>query len=615
MNQRTAHWIPENRQERIPPRMVTFDTESKFIQEGDIGVQTFRTASAIRWRTGLKSGDYAEGSAFNDPYDLWRWVSDYCRRGERTVVWAHNLGYDVRIAQIFKILPELGWNLEWCNLDRNVSAMTWRSERGTLVFADTWTWVPMPLNVIAPMTGLVKFNMPKDAASEDSWQNYCMRDTEIVYRVVSDLIKFIRREHLGNWQPTGAGMAYATWRHRFMQHKILVHDDTQALQMERKAMHTGRAEAWRHGKLGVELWTEVDMRNAYLMIGAECDLPRKLRNHYGRLSLAQYSKLASNNRVLARVSVDTDRPCVPVRVDGRTCWPVGTFETTLWDTEIDCAVKYGASITIQEAYVYASDPILRDWAQWVLSVLHTDDPDGNSVAQTWIKHCSRALIGRLSLRVPSWEKFGSNPEGITGISRMLDVDANYVHRLMHVGEQTLIETEVTEGRDSLPQVTGWIMAECRRRLWEAMNAAGLDHVAHVDTDSVLVDGAGLRSMQQRWGADFQKYWGIKGTYRHLEVIGPRCYFRDGRRVASGIPVKAELQPDGSYKGERWTALAGDLEHHGGGLVTTRAGTWHLRRQDPRRDDSPGAGTATVAVRLDQGSRVKPSGTCSVTPGS
>lgn len=597
---RQAHWVKENRQERMPARMIAFDTESLFAGTDELQVQSWRTGSAIRWRNDLKTGDHAEGRAFTDPMELWEWVTEFCKPGMRTVMWAHNLGHDVRISQVFKLLPKLGWGLDWCNLDRNVSAMTWRSERGTLVLADTWTWIPLPLNTIAPLTGTVKFTMPPDNGSEDSWNEYCMQDTEIVYRVVSRLVAYIRANGLGNWQPTGAGMAYTTWRHKHLRHKVLVHDDRDALGAERKAMHTGRAEAWRHGELLNDVWTEVDMRNAYLMIGAESELPRKLRTHYGRLSPLHYQRLCERYRMLCHVRIDTARPVVPTRMDNRQVWPVGTFDTWLWDTEVDAAIRYGAEAEIIDSYAYAKAPILQDWARWILSVLQDKDDETDPVVKTWLKHCSRALIGRLSLRVPAWEILGANPEGITGITHMTNADTGHTHRLMHVGDRTLIEVMREEGRDSLPQVTGWIMAECRVRLWDAMNAAGLENIAHVDTDSLVINRQGLVRLRRHYGEDYPRLWAEKGSWKRLEVFGPRCYFRDGSRVVSGIPARARETAPGVYAGERWRATAADLEESQGAIVTVERAEWHLRRADPRRRGAPGAGTHTTAIQVAAG---------------
>lgn len=593
MQERRAHWVRHNQQERIPSRMIAFDTESRSTREGDKEIQEWRIGCAIRWRNDTKATDHAEGGVFDNPRQLWTWVSSFCRPGVRTVVWCHNLGYDVRISQVFTILPTLGFHLEWCNLDRNVSSMTWRSDHGTLVFADTWTWIPLPLEHVAPQVGLVKFKMPPTAHNDSEWQRYCMRDAEIVYHVVSRLVRYIKNAGLGNWQPTGAGMSLATWRHKFLNHKILVHDDAECIKAERAAMYTGRAEAWKHGQIYGERWTEVDLRTAYLTIARECELPRKLHMSTGAITLAQYGQLRKKFAVLCRCSVRTDVPVLPYRSDNGILWPVGEFDGWYWDTEVDCALRYGANIRIHETYVYVQDPILADWAQWVMSVLDKNNTSTDPLIQTWIKHCSRALIGRLALRTPSWEVFGTNPEGITGITHVTMPDDGTTTRLLHVGGDTLIETHRMEGKDSLPQVTGKIMAECRVHLWEGMNIAGLENIAHVDTDSILANSNGLQRIRNAYGDDFTRLWSIKGTYRQLEMFGPRAYRRDGARVAAGIPGKAVERPDGSIEGKRWASLSKDLNDAKGGVVTIHGATWHMKRSDPRRRDAPGVAGATM----------------------
>jgi hypothetical protein len=578
----------------MPPRMVAFDTESKSHYDDEVETQEWQVGCAVRWRTDLKTGDHAEAAVFSTPEDFWQWVSDYTRNGTRTVVWAHNLGYDVRVSDMFRILPTLGFHLEWCNLDRNISSATWRSEHGTIVLADTWTWIPLPLNVIAPTVGLVKYAMPKKTSSSADWALYCMRDAEIVYHVVADLVSFIKSEGLGNWQPTGAGMAYATWRHKFLQYKVLVHDDLDALASERAAMHTGRAEAWRHGTQLREKWTELDLRNAYLTIAAECELPRKLHMHHGSITVRQLKELNARFAVLSRVTVTQQQPILPMKATDRHVWPIGTFDTWVWDNELSMALDRGAEVKIHECYTYVRDLILHDWARWVLAILHNPTVVVSPVVRTHVKHCSRALIGRLALRTPSWEYYGTNIDGRTGITYVVFPDEGRTSRMLHVGEDTLIETARMEGKDSLPMITGWIMAECRTRLYKAMEVAGHENIAHVDTDSVLCNATGLDRMQHHYASEFDRYWTVKGTYRHLDVWGPRQYYRDKQRVASGIPMKATEVSPGEFTGERWSALATDLESGDTGKVTVRPGAWSMQRRDPRRADAPGVPGRTVA---------------------
>lgn len=591
---RHAHWIKHNQQERMPPRMVAFDTESKVTHVGDAEVQEWRVGCAIRWRTDTKAFDHREARVFDTPSEFWEWVSDYTRKGSRTVVWAHNLGHDVRISQMFTELPRLGFHLEWCNLDHNISSATWRSDHGTIVLADTWTWIPLPLKEIAPQVGMVKYEMPTQHRPDFEWAKYCMQDAEILYNVVHCLTAFITKEGLGNWQPTGAGMAYATWRHKFLSAKVLVHDDKATLDAERTAMHTGRAEAWRHGEIYGSKWTEVDLRNAYLTIASDTELPRKLHMHCQALSMGQFERLCDNFRVLARVTVRTSVPVFPARADGRHFWPVGEWETWLWDNELRMGIREGAEVKIHEAYVYVRDPVLKDWATWLLGILGNPDSPVSPIVRTHLKHCGRALIGRLALRTPSWEYWGENLLNEMGITNVILTDEKRTTRMLHVGSDTLIETAREEGKDSLPAITGYIMAECRCRLWEMMRVAGLANLAHVDTDSVLCNASGLDSLRKHYGDRFASLLAIKGTFTHLEMIGPRCYYRGKERVTAGIPLRATETAPGEFLGERWSALAADLAGGHSSSVTVRPYTWHLKRKDPRRRDADGGPTMTDA---------------------
>lgn len=595
---RAAHWVKPNHQCRIPKRWVAFDTESITVKGENESVQEWKSGAAVRWRRGLKTGDHVERSTFRSALDLWVWIDGFCRAGERTVVWAHGLGYDVRIADVFNILPALGFHLEWCNLDRNVSAMTWRSDHGTLVLCDTFTWLPMPLFKVGNLLDLPKLRMPSASADDSKWDAYCMRDADIVYRAVTELVDFIDDEQLGNWQPTGAGMAYSTWRHRFMTHKVLVHDNEDVLAAERAAMHTGRAEAWRHGVQSHGPFYEVDMRSAYTHIAAECELPTKYKFSCGRISLGQYEQLSETYRVLCQVRVNTDVPVVPYDTGDRHIWPTGEFVTWLWDVEINELLAEGASVQWIRCHVYTKQPILADWGQWVLSVMRGDDKNASSVVQAWSKHCGRALIGRLSLRVPSWDNYGANPGGAPGISFDVDYVTGKVTRMMHVGDKTFYEAARTEGHDSLPQITGWIMAECRVRLWQAMRAAGLQNIAHVDTDSVLVNNEGLRNLRVTYSGSFNVLWQIKGTWQALTIYGPRNIRAGRERKVAGVPKSAtEVEPN-VFTGEKWHGLASDLTVGRPDKVTLTPGRWEVKSSDPRRLSAAGTGGRTVAIRLE-----------------
>lgn len=597
--ERRNHWIRHNHQNRIPSRWVAFDTEASRNANKNGEVQKWRLGCAVRWQTGLKGGDYADWGYFTTPEDLWQWVTEYCRPKTRTVVWAHNLGYDIRIAAAMDILPKLGWRLDWCNLGAQVSTMTWRSDRGTLTFADLTSWLPMSLDKVGELVGVPKKRMPKWDAGAPAWREYCTNDVRILYTAVSELVDFVRTEDLGNWQPTGAGMAFATWRHKFLEHSILVHDNEDALKAERQAMHTGRAEAWRHGRLSGNTWTEVDLRQAYVHIARDSELPTKLKWHENALTLDQYRSLRRWACVLVRSEVRTELPCVPVYHQGRTVWPTGNFTTWLWDCEFDAAIRSGADCTIREAYVYTRAPVLSTWASWVLDVQRRDPDVASPVVQKYVKHSGRTLIGRIALRTAQWAVWGTNPENETGVSYVVDDETGIVNRLMHVGDRTLIEEARIEGQDSLPQITGYITAMCRVWLWEAMVTAGLDNIAHVDTDSLLVNSTGEKRLREHYGDMFDSRWQAKATYRHLTVYGPRNYRADGTRKTAGIPIGAKETAANRFDGETWSSMSRDMANGDTSSVTISNRSWEVTKRDPRRQSAPGGLTFTVPYEMDQ----------------
>lgn len=595
---RATHWVKPNHQCRIPKRWISFDTEARRAKDGKVELQHWGMGAAVRWEYRDHEVRNQTESTFESPEELWQWVTDYCKPESRTVVFAHNLAYDVRVSNALTILPELGWSLDWSNLDRNVSSMTWRSDKGTLVFADSFTWLPMTIEKLGAMLNYRKLRMPLRGGSKADWEKYCMRDAEIVAMAVQQLVAWVDAEELGNWQPTGAGMSYSIWRHRFMNHKVLVHDNAAVLSDERKAMHTGRAEAWRHGTFKGETWYEVDMRQAYTHIAAESELPCKYKFTTGKISLRQYEQLSETYRVLCAVTVYTDVPVVPHHNGQRTIWPVGQFKTYLWDTEVNELLGSGGQVDIHYCHVYTREPVLADWAKWVIGLVESDSDGHLGVVGKYAKHTGRALIGRLSLRVPEWEYYGENPFGEVCISYDYNRQTGRTTRLMHVGNKTFMETERREGRDSLPQITGWIMAECRVRLHWAMDAAGFDNIAHVDTDSVLVNRKGLEGLKEAYQGSFSSMWQVKATYNRITVYGPRNLRVGRERKVSGIPLGAKEVEPGRFVGERWSGMARDLEMGRPTVVTVADAEWTVKANDPRRLDASGAEGRTKAIYLD-----------------
>lgn len=597
--ERRRHLVKHNTTERIPARWIVADTESRERPVKGGTLQTLRCFSAVRWRTDLKTDERREWLRGTGALAFWEWVTAWTHNHGRTVLWFHNASYDLRTLDAFAILPGLGFELVWCNLDRDVSVATFRGAGRTLVIADTWTWTAQPLAKLAPYTGVRKPPLPAADDSDQAWQARCDADVQITEQVVRRLLQFVTGQHLGNWQPSGAGMGLTTWRHRFLDHKVIVHDDVAALKAERRAMWAGRAEAWWHGPAAGGPFTEWDMHMSYCRIAAECDLPRKLWGCYVHPTKKAWNWLREDYALLAETTVNTQEPVVPADIGGRIGWPVGQFRTTLWDVELDQVTASGGSYTVHRCWAYRLAPILRGWAEWSLAMCGLSGDHIDPIARFWVKHQSRAVIGRIALRTPTWELWGGNPLGQCEVTQYQDLDTGQKSRMLHVGAQTFLEGPAKEADGSLPQITGYIMAVARARLWDACQAAGPENVLHVDTDSLIVNARGSAALELAVTGGLPGGWRPKEQWRRIDVTAPRHYRTEGRRMIPGVPLGAVETAPGRFEGEIWQSLAAGLSNGYSAAVQVSPRTWRPKDIDHRRPwTGPGPGQPITLPRKD-----------------
>lgn len=592
---RVPHWLKPNHASRSPHRWIVIDSETHRERDPRGEVQRFRLAVGNRWTDEGRIIRHEEQHVSDTAEDLWQWVSEFTRRGKRTVVWAHNLDFDLQVTRAFELLPQLGWDLEWSNLDAQVSMVTWRREGATLAMTDTYTWCPKPLAELGKLLRITKPQLPADDDSREAWITRCTADVDITTQVVRTLIDYVRDADLGNMQLSGAGMGHSMWRHKFLRDKIMVHADADAIEAERTAMHTGRAEAWRHGTFNDVTLYEWDMRNAYTRIARNEDLPYKLIGYRANPEVDFLAQWWDKWRVLAKCRVRTESPVVPCVYEERRVWPVGEFETVLWDCEIDLARQEGAEVEILGVWCYLKAPVMRDWAEHTLHVLDQDPADIHPIVKVWYKHQARATIGRCGMRYTNWADAGPDPIGLTGFSMATDTAEQRTFRLLHLGGKIWEEEGRTEGRDSLPQIPSWIAARCRVNLWDTMRHIGLQDVWYVDTDSVLVDATGHDRMLQIASERPEMAWRVKGIHRYAEIHGPRQIILDNVPRIAGMPKKARRTGRDTWEGEVWQRMGGALER--GDITRARVldHQWVMRWDDRRRTHTAHGRTEAVTL--------------------
>ena len=584
---RRGHWLKPLTESRYPSRDLFVDVEAVRIA-GDTEEAPEEHVYAVGAIVGERgSGALAGGSATTThftPMELWGAVSDLCRRDTVTRVWAYNAEYDIRVSQALRCLGKLGWVIRRFALDDRSCWITLVRGRRRLTIVDARSFIPGSMDTIYRDLGL---DRPALVNTPESLENRCATDAAVLGVAVEDHLYPFLKSFRGNLQVTGPGQSMAVYRSTFLNPRsILVHEWDDVLGAERSAAWAGRAEAWRWGEITGPLY-EYDYTLAYPRLCIDRHLPARY--------VGPHPPPAGRSTYLARAYVDTRVPVLPARSpEGEIVWPVGEFEGWYWAPELDLARRAGAGVAIHDCHYYYTAPVLSDWARWVsLTVEGHDSPIVRRVAKQW----ARALIGRFALRFPVWEEYAEGlPEEEISYSPGWSNQRGCETAYLTVGGTMWERMSERESSNSVPSITSYVTALGRIRIWETMVRAGLENLAYVDTDSVIVNERGRQRLEQGGLPDGLR---LKGVYDKAAILGTRALILDGNPRVAGLPLGAEHVAGELWEAETWdgpsTGRLGALE-----TVRTRRKGYTLTLGDGRRERLPRGSTGPLRIRGEAG---------------
>jgi len=553
---RPWHFIRHNKANRYPRRIICFDTEARIKVTSKFERQTFRLAVASYDQLDSETLEpiQSEQQGFMEPGHLWEWIASKTKSKTRTVVFAHNLSYDMRISDALRILYSLGFELSFLTLDSNRTVARFKRKGSSLLLVDLHSWFPTSLERLGSYFGMKKTPLPSQEDSETDWMRRCAKDVDITRAAALTLLRWLERNDMGSFRLTGPAQAMAAYRHRFMSPMgLLVHRDEEAIAAERRAVWAGRCEVWQHGEISGPLY-EWDYRLAYLHIARESYLPTRLRGTMDEPSIRNVMRLAKTRRVLCDVTLDTPVETVPAKGSEGILWPVGQFQTTLWDNELQLALDNGAKINVHKAWVYMRWPALHDWANWLLDKLGPDGLAVDDPMRLMLKDWARSLVGRFGSRWPQWDKVARLPDCKLELLPYLDKDTGETGAYLQNGHDWFERSGYVEAPDSMPAIMGYIMAEARCQLWRVIQAAGSENVVYCDTDSVVTNAEGNENLIICGAMNRPDNLIPKAEYKRGLFLGPRQIQLNTELRVAGLPKNAIQRGPRQFEAVLWEGL-------------------------------------------------------------
>lgn len=567
---------------RIPGHHIVLAARSTLAGGSGSYTESWRVAATFRTLLDNRDAKPRGSRVHWNPNELWDYIRGVCGTKGLTFLWTHDLSRVARITQLLNILPALGWRLDALSLNPGASWMVFRFKEATLKVVDMQSIWPTTLQRIGQYFELGWTPDLPGEASDTAWLGAVSQDRRIMHTAVMSYLDWLSVNDLGSLTVTGNGQAFTAFRRRFMTDGILTHNDPELTKLERRAMWTGRAEAYWHGSVLRQAVDEWDFSNAYTNIGLEEWVPvfpdRPLRDQADMLEHMD----SVSHAALAEVEVITDVPCVPVQIRGHILWPTGGFRTVLWTPEIRRALDVGLSVRLIQGWRYRCAPALGAWSHWLLSQLHADDTAVPAWQKAFLKRWGNVLIGRFGMRYPQWTKIGHSSTSDVYSIPGVDFGTGEEWVLMQVGHEMWQQTGVVAPHYSAPAITGFVMSRMRERLDLLIAEVPRDALLYVDTDSVLVTDRWRSAMGRIACQDEFRGLRLKRTWDGMAIYGPRQLVTGDQVRISGIPKAASRTDRHSFEGEVTESLERALGTRSTGAVRSHTRQWRVEGTDPRR---------------------------------
>jgi hypothetical protein len=251
---------------------------------------------------------------------------------------------------------------------------------------------------------------------------------------------------------------------------------------ERKAYYGGRVETFQRGELTAYSY---DINSTYVSIMRDCLLPDCNTVRYASTNKNAKDDLGDdlNNHlsiIHCRVLVpDTLKiPVLPVRIDGKLKFPVGSFDGYWCGIELIEAIKQGCKILQIYDYVYYlnSKHYFREFAEWVWNKRVEYTQKGNVGMRDMVKRVGNALYGKFAER---------NGDEITcRVSEYPDKIVEGSDIFEYHGELWIrTKGKLSPSEHEFPCISAFITSYARIKLYKGI-IANKESIIYCDTDCI-----------------------------------------------------------------------------------------------------------------------------------
>lgn len=561
-----------------PAHFVFVDTETHQDQPDGPHGKTYNrlrlgVACAVDWPRGESPRE--EWFDFTEEGQFWEWLRTKQRPRRCLWVIAHNAVFDFTIlrgwdrleTQEYRIRTEgktyfdtrtgeprdsKGWQGLFA-VDGFPFHIETQGETGRVNFSDLMNYYKCSLADVARTLGTEKLDRPDPKMPDEWWFSYCRRDVEILKDAYLSLVKRWADENLGNWSLSGPALAWNHYRHRHMATPVVLHDHSEARDLEWSAYYPGEVRAWYRGHCPGPV-VHYDVNSLYPAMMAGRLYPTELIDYVLNPNPTHVEWLISKYLVIGECDVETYRSETPWRKGNRTLYPVGRFTTALAGPEFVRSWKRGEVRAVRRLAYYRGAGLFASFVgQWWERKRQALD-NRDSAGEKFAKLMLNSLGGKFAQRTPSWQ-FDPRIEVIRPWRAFpwTDPETGCVWNARAIGwhGQRLAGRE--DSAHCFPAVSAYLTSYAREFMREARASIPPSCLYYQDTDSLMVSGES-DGYAPGGGSDVGGglgQWREIGRYSSVTIRGPKNYSCDGRHTIAGVKLADDPCGPMMWSGVRW----------------------------------------------------------------
>jgi len=542
---RKWHVLGKNQKSEKPTRFIFYDTETtetplseqEALHKLKLGVAIFLNVKPL----------VREKIVFDTSTQFWDFVVKHNYQKTALYIFSHNQHFDFLVVDGYRELYKRGYDLIFNVFESGtfIAKFRNRKEQKTIVVLDLFNYFKTSIEQLGKDLGLPKLKINFKKASREKLIEYCTRDVEIVELTVLKFLDFLDKHDLGNFRYTIASQSMTAFRHRFNPYEIVIHNNSEALKLERESYHGGKNLCFALGTLPKgTTYYKMDINSGYPNVMKKYRYPAKLLYYSKNPTLYTLrNNLVNPNRcVVAKVILNARTDYYPLRQKGKLVFPVGRFTTVLTTEALKHALGNGEIENVLEMAVYEAKPLFRNYVDYFYSLKLRYEKEGNKSFRMFAKYFLNTLSGKFGQQNEKIKKTEKSFESF-GYEIIYDLDQKRYRRFFSYGK-TVFEFlgEKEEANDSFTAISSHITENQRLAITDAyytvINNGG--EAYYMDTDSLIVNHRGYRIMVENGlVGDQLGQFKVELKARNVSIFGLKDY-QFGREVKrKGIRKKAK----------------------------------------------------------------------------